>query len=225
MSSPWAVAVFVAAAALSLGASAVLVVRLERVGARLGLSEALLGLVAALAADTPEVTSAVTALAHGQHDIGTGVVLGSNVFNLAALIGLGAVVAGGIKLHRRVVIFEGAVALWIAALAIAAVTSLITPAAALALAVLAPVRVRVGRAPSGRSPSLMAADHCPNPAAIRARACGSVSASCPASEPSGQPPWPWLIFAWAITMSRQARSPWGLPRSACRWLPVMVAAW
>jgi hypothetical protein len=45
MSSPWAVAVFVAAAALSLGASAVLVVRLERVGARLGLSEALLGLV------------------------------------------------------------------------------------------------------------------------------------------------------------------------------------
>ena len=57
MSSPWAVAVFVAAAALSLGTSAVLVVRLERVGARLGLSEALLGLVAALAADTPEVTS------------------------------------------------------------------------------------------------------------------------------------------------------------------------
>ena len=61
---------------------------------RLGLSEALLGLVAALAADTPEVTSAVTALAHGQHDVGTGVVLGSNVFNLAALIGLGAVVPG-----------------------------------------------------------------------------------------------------------------------------------
>ena len=94
---------------------------------RLGLSEALLGLVAALAADTPEVTSAVTALANGQHDVSTGVVLGSNVFNLAALIGLGAVVAGGIKLHRRVVLFEGTVALWIAALSIAAVTGLITP--------------------------------------------------------------------------------------------------
>jgi cation:H+ antiporter len=134
MSSPWAAAVFVAAAALSLGASAVLVVRLERVGTRLGLSEALLGLVAAVAADTPEVTSAVTALAHGQHDVGTGVILGSNAFNLAALIGLGAVVAGGIKLHRRVVIFEGTVALWIAALAIAAVTGLITPVAALVLA-------------------------------------------------------------------------------------------
>jgi cation:H+ antiporter len=153
MSSPWAVALFVVAAAVSLGASAVLVVRLERVGARLGWSEALLGLVAALAADTPEVTSAVTALAHGQHDVGTGVVLGSNVFNLAALIGLGAVVAGGIKLHRRVVLFEGAVALWIAALSIAAVMSLITPVAALvlALAVLAPYVYVSAVHPSGRS--------------------------------------------------------------------------
>jgi cation:H+ antiporter len=153
MSSPWAAAVFAAAAVLSLGASAVLVVRLERLCARLGLPEALLGLVAALAADTPEVTSAVTALARGQHEIGTGVILGSNVFNLAALIGLGAVVAGGITLHRRVVIFEGVVALWIAALAIAAVTGLITPAAALvlALAVLAPY-VYVSAVPlSGRS--------------------------------------------------------------------------
>ena len=97
MSSPWVAAVFVAAAGLSLGASAVLVVRLERVGARPGLSEALLGLVAALAADAPEVTSAVTALAHGQHDIGTGVILGSNVFNLAALIGLGAVGVLGVS--------------------------------------------------------------------------------------------------------------------------------
>ena len=54
MSSPWAVTVLVAAAALSLGVSAVLVVRLERLGARLGLSGALLGLVAALAADTAD---------------------------------------------------------------------------------------------------------------------------------------------------------------------------
>jgi cation:H+ antiporter len=152
-SSPWAAALFVAAGAVSLGASAVLVVRLERLGARLGLSEALLGLVAALAADTPEVTSAVTALAHGQHDVGTGVVLGSNVFNLAALIGLGAVAAGGIRLHRRVVIFEGTVALWIAALSIAAAISLITPLAALTLAlvVLAPYVYVSAVHPSGRS--------------------------------------------------------------------------
>jgi cation:H+ antiporter len=151
--TPLAAASFLAAAAVSLGASAVLVVRLERLGARIGLSEALLGLVAALAADTPEVTSAVTALAHGQHDVGAGVVLGSNVFNLAALIGLGAVVAGGITLHRRVVIFEGAVALWIAAVCVAGAIGLITPAAglALALAVLAPYVYVSAVHPSGRS--------------------------------------------------------------------------
>jgi cation:H+ antiporter len=75
------------------------------------------------------------------------------VFNLAALIGLGAVVAGSIKLHRRVVIFEGTVALWIAALSIAAVMSLITPVAALALAlaVLAPYVYVAAVHPSGRS--------------------------------------------------------------------------
>jgi len=153
MFSPLVAAVFAIAAAVSLGASAVLVVRLERLGARLGLSEACLGLIAALAADSPEVTSAVTALARGQHDIGVGVVLGSNVFNLAALIGLGALVAGGIKLHRRVVLFEGAVALWIAALAIAAVMSLITPVIALilALAVLVPYVYVSAVQPSRRS--------------------------------------------------------------------------
>jgi len=43
-------------------------------------------------------------------------VIGSNVFNLAALLGLGAVVAGEIPLHRRVIVFEGTVAMLIAAI-------------------------------------------------------------------------------------------------------------
>jgi cation:H+ antiporter len=153
MSSPLAVSVFVIVVLLSLAASALLVSRLERVCARLGLSAALLGLLTALAADTPEVTSAITALVGGQHDIGTGVVLGSNVFNLAALIGLGAVLAGGMTLHRRVVILEGSLALWIAAVTIAAVTGLITSALALAfgLAALTPYVYISAVHPSGRS--------------------------------------------------------------------------
>lgn len=105
---------FVAAALVSLGTSWLLVTRLERVGERLGLTEALLGIVAALAADAPEITSAITALAQHQRSIGAGVVLGSNVFNLAALLGLSAVVSGFLALHRRVVALGGAVALWIA---------------------------------------------------------------------------------------------------------------
>src|ERR1700751_4862434 len=77
---------------VSLAASWLLVSRLERLGERAGFSEAWLGLVAALAADAPEITSAVTALARGQESVGAGVIIGSNVFNLAALLGLAGVV-------------------------------------------------------------------------------------------------------------------------------------
>ena len=125
--------VFVVAATVSLAFSAVLATRLERLGARLGMSEAMLGLVAALAADAPEITSAVAATASGQHDVGAGVVLGSNAFNLAALLGLGAVVAGRITVHRRVILLEGAVAVWIAAVSVAMVAGAIGPPAGMLL--------------------------------------------------------------------------------------------
>ncbi|MGH2872800.1 MAG: sodium:calcium antiporter [Solirubrobacteraceae bacterium] len=149
LGDPLLVLAFGAAAAASLGASWVLVARLERIGARLRLSEALLGMLAALAADAPEVTAAVTALAGHQARIGTGVVIGSNVFNLAALLGLSALVAGRIALHRRVVVLEGAVALWIATVCVLAVTGLLSPAAGLAivLAVLVPYLVALGARP------------------------------------------------------------------------------
>ena len=136
MAPTLAVPVFVTGALVSLLTSWLLVSRLERVGERLGLSEALLGVVAALAADAPEVTAAVSALAHHEQRVGAGVVIGSNVFNLAALLGLGAVVAGRIALHRRVVALEGAVGLWMAAVSICALAGLIGPQAGLVLVLL-----------------------------------------------------------------------------------------
>ena len=63
---------FCAGVVASLAASWLLVSRLERLGERAGFSEAWLGLVAALAADAPEITSAVTALARGQASVGAG---------------------------------------------------------------------------------------------------------------------------------------------------------
>jgi cation:H+ antiporter len=151
-SIPAAAVVFVIGAAVSLGAAAVLVARLERLGERLGISEALLGLLTALAADAPEISAAVTALAGRQRDVGVGVVLGSNVFNLAALLGLGAVVAGRIALHRKVVIFEGAVALWMALASAAVITRLISPAVGLVavLAVFLPYAALSAVRPAGR---------------------------------------------------------------------------
>jgi cation:H+ antiporter len=141
-----AVVLFLAGAAVSLGTSYVLVTRLERIGERLGLSEALLGMVAALAADAPEITSAVTALAQHQHKIGAGVIIGSNVFNLAALLGLGAVVAGGIALHRRVVLLGGVVGIWVAVACLVTVVGWLSPAAGLmaVLAVLLPYLLVLG---------------------------------------------------------------------------------
>ena len=121
MSDALLVATFVLAAGVSLATSWVLVTRLERVGARIGLSEALLGMLAALAADAPEITAAVSALAGHHTQIGAGVVIGSNVFNLAALLGLASVVQGRIALHRRVIVFEGTVAMLLAVICLAVV--------------------------------------------------------------------------------------------------------
>ena len=81
MSDPSLAVVFALAATASLAASWLLVTALERVGARVGLSEALLGMLAALAADAPEITAAVTALSRGEKRIGAGVVIGSNADN------------------------------------------------------------------------------------------------------------------------------------------------
>jgi cation:H+ antiporter len=141
-----AVPVFLVGVVVSLTTSYLLVTRLERLGERLGLSEALLGVVAALAADAPEITSAVTALTSHQQKVGAGVIIGSNVFNLAALLGLGAVAAGGIALHRKVVLLGGVVGIWVAAMCLVTTMGLIVPGAGLALvlAVLVPYLVVLG---------------------------------------------------------------------------------
>jgi cation:H+ antiporter len=159
VSAPVDAVAFVLGAAVSLGASWLLVSRIERMGNRLAVTEAMLGLIAALAADTPEITSAISALASHQHEIGSSVVVGSNVFNLAALLGLGAVVAGWVALHRRVVLLTGGISLWIAAACVLVVFGDLPPFVGLLLvaAVLGPYaflagsrRVRQGRSRAGR---------------------------------------------------------------------------
>ena len=129
--------IFALSVLVSLAASAVLVVRLERVGERLGLSEAMLGLLAALAADGPNITASVAAIAGGHTTVGIGVALGSNVFILAALLGLSTLVVGRIGFHRRTVLLEGGMGLWIALLALAVVAGLAAPVVGLVLVLLA----------------------------------------------------------------------------------------
>lgn len=133
----WAPAVFVVCAAASLLASHRLVRALECIGGHFGVPEVLLGLGAAVAADGPELTSALVAQLSGQHAVGVGVLFGSNVFNIAALLGLGAAIAGPVLFHRKAVALEGVVAVVVAVASVAVVAGWLAAPLAIALALAA----------------------------------------------------------------------------------------
>ncbi len=130
MSTGLAIALFVGGLALSALSSLVLSTALDRIGARLDFSEGLLGIVTAVGADAPEIAAAVTALAAGRSDVGVGVVLGSNIFNVAALLGLSAMITGRVRIHRRGLVFQGAMGLGATVVAIALVLGAISGAVA-----------------------------------------------------------------------------------------------
>jgi cation:H+ antiporter len=114
-----AVPLFVAALAVTLAAAATFARRLDRLGAKYGLPEVWIGLLTALAADGPEVSSALVALIKGAHDTSVGVIVGSNTFNLAAMIGISALIAGCVQVARHTLVLEAAVALAVTAVVIA----------------------------------------------------------------------------------------------------------
>jgi cation:H+ antiporter len=99
---------------LTVASSIVLARELDRIGERLGFSEALLGIVTAVGADAPEIASAVAAVVAGHQDTGVGVVVGSNAFNLAALLGVSALVAGPVRIHKHGLVLNGGVAVLVA---------------------------------------------------------------------------------------------------------------
>ena len=114
MSITAAIAIFVSCLAISVISSAVLAERIDQIGIWLGLSEGLLGMAMALGADSPEIASAITAIVGGNHDVGLGVVFGSNIFNLAALMGIGAITAGCVRVGVVGLWFDGGVGLAVA---------------------------------------------------------------------------------------------------------------
>jgi cation:H+ antiporter len=114
-----AIPVFLVSVAVMLAASALFARRLDHIGLRLGLPEALLGLLTALAADAPELASAVTALVENRHAIAVGVVVGASAFNLAAMLGLSAVITARIRARHETLELEAFVGLWMIGVAIA----------------------------------------------------------------------------------------------------------
>jgi cation:H+ antiporter len=136
MSIAVALVLLVGAFALTVTSSIVLARELDRLGERLGFSEALLGIVTAVGADAPEIASAVAAVVAGHEDTGVGVVVGSNVFNLAALLGVSALVAGPVLIHRHGLLLNGGVAVAVAVVGLLVASDLVPGAVGLGLALL-----------------------------------------------------------------------------------------
>jgi cation:H+ antiporter len=112
MLTPIALLLFVASLSATLAAAGLFARRLDSLGVRLGIPEAVLGLLTALAADAPELSSGLTAMVRGERGVGVGVLLGSNVFNIAAMVGMSALLAGRVRLDRGALLVEGAFALF-----------------------------------------------------------------------------------------------------------------
>jgi len=148
---------FVLSVVAMLAAAALFADRLDHIGPRVGLPEALTGLVTALAADGPEISSALIALAQGEKRVSLGVVLGSNVFNLAAMIGVSAVVAGAVRLGRRALAIEGAVALLVTLFGAGVITGALSPWVAMVclMATLVPYLLLIGRREAHAGPPMV----------------------------------------------------------------------
>ena len=133
MSPALALPLFAVSLAVTLAAARVFARRLDQLGIRFGFPEALIGLLTAVAADGPEISSALFSLAKGAHDVGVGVLVGSNGFNLAAMIGLSALIAGSVRLARETLLFEATVGLLITLIAAALLLGWLSPGVAIAL--------------------------------------------------------------------------------------------
>jgi len=136
MSPALAAPLFLVSLVVTLAAARLFARRLDRLGVRFGFPEALIGLLTAVAADGPNVSSAIYALAKGAHDVGVGVLVGSNAFQLAAMIGLSAVLAGAVRLARETLLLEGMVGLVVTVLAAALLLRWLTPVEAVVLTAL-----------------------------------------------------------------------------------------
>jgi cation:H+ antiporter len=122
---------FVVALVVTLVAAATFARRLDRLGAKYGLSEVSIGLLTAIAADAPEVSSALVALIKGSHDAGVGVIVGSNTFNLAAMVGVSVLLVGCVQVPRKTLLLEGTVGLAVTAIVIALLLGWVPVAAAI----------------------------------------------------------------------------------------------
>jgi cation:H+ antiporter len=93
--SPWMIALFIVAGALALPIGAELVVNASvRMAENLGVSETIIGLtILAIGTSLPELATTVVAAVQQRTEVAVGTIVGSNTFNLLAIMGVGAVLS------------------------------------------------------------------------------------------------------------------------------------
>ncbi|MEJ2481883.1 MAG: calcium/sodium antiporter [Gemmatimonadota bacterium] len=92
---PWLIALFIVAGALALPIGANLVVNASvRMAENLGVSETIIGLtILAIGTSLPELATTVVAAVQKRTEVAIGTIVGSNTFNLLAIMGVGAVLS------------------------------------------------------------------------------------------------------------------------------------
>lgn len=99
-SLPLAIALilFVISLGLAMGASAWFTSRLEVICDIFDLSPGLLSLLGALGANIPNYVASITAIAGGSLTVGLGVIVGSNIYNIAIILSLATLISKGHKI-------------------------------------------------------------------------------------------------------------------------------
>jgi cation:H+ antiporter len=128
-----AIPLFLASLSATLVAARLFARRLDQLGRRFGFPEALVGLLTALAADGPEISSALFALVKGEHGVSVGVLVGSNAFNLAAMIGLSGLLVGSVRISRDTLLLEGLSSACVMLIGVAVLVGWLAPAVAVSL--------------------------------------------------------------------------------------------
>lgn len=114
----YSIPVFLGSLTLMVFGSVLVSRALSRLGRQLHIPEHFLSFITALAADSPEISSTVVAMLSGQTDVGVGIAFGSNLFNLASLLGLTGIIAGNISVRRNAALLDGGVGVLFTGLAV-----------------------------------------------------------------------------------------------------------
>ncbi|MFO1541533.1 MAG: calcium/sodium antiporter [Chloroflexota bacterium] len=110
-STPFQVLLIVIGLGLLVVGSQILVGGATGLARSMGVSELVIGLtIVAVGTSTPELITTVVAAIRGQRDIAVGNVVGSNIFNLLAVLGVGGILApGGLAVPAEAIRFDMAV--------------------------------------------------------------------------------------------------------------------